>query len=163
MYHLDGSHKHEENSDRGLMAAINGGFDSWDGDLTKSHDQVILNNHWNEPILRDGFHDPQHKFGQDFKVHEHPAAASMRLVADPGHYVIRPIRKRFITAGTHRIVFSLEPKGPYWNVTDMEYLWELAHQYQRPTIIKCAYTAPLVAARQVGFQTRYTVDHKPGM
>lgn len=163
MYHRDGRHKHEENSDRGLMEAITGPWDSWDGDLTKSLDKVILNNHYFEPILRDGFHDPEGKFGNSFDVRKHPAKHSMRLVADPGHYMIRPIVRRFIVAGLHPMVFSLEPKGPKWDEEDMLYLWNLAHKYRRPTIIKCAYTAPLVAAKAVGFQTRYTRDHKPGM
>jgi len=163
MYHLDGRHKHEENSNRGLMNAITGGFDSWDGDLTKSADKIILNNHYFEPILRDGFHDPMGKLDHTFDVREHPARVAMRLIADPGHFVIRPIHQRFVVAGRHRMVFSLEPKGPEWDESDMAYLWRLAHEFRRPTIIKSAYTAPLVAAKAVGFQTRYTIDHKPGM
>lgn len=164
-FHLSGSMKRYENSERGLLRAMKGPWHSWDGDLTKSADNVILNNHWPDPIAHDKFKDPQGEFKSPYHVGEHPASDTERLVAPRG-YVIRPVQSRFEeAAGTGRpgFVFALEPKGPHWNEEDMLALWYMAHIWQRPTIIKCAYTHPLQVAKSVGFQTRYTDGHKPGM
>lgn len=166
-FHLDGTHKHVENSRRGLRTAMFGPWDSWDGDLNKSFDEKILNNHWPDLLLH-GFHDPKGEFNKDsgYTVGKHPASVTERFVADPGHYVVKPIMDRFIEAQRyHRpeFVFALEPKGSHWSVADMAELWLYAHAYKRPTIIKCAFSAPLVAAKSVGFQVRYTRDHRPGM
>lgn len=68
IFHLDGAHKHEENSLRGIRRAKRQGFTEIDLDMMPDLFGNLYACHWPEPIYSDGFRDPKHLMGEHMKL-----------------------------------------------------------------------------------------------
>lgn len=164
MFHVKApTPKHIENSYRGDLKAKAQGCDSNDVDMLKTLDGIIINEHWPRLMVLDGFIDPLGKLNPHTTLVSNQTWATLqRLHTQDGHR-LRTMAEAFMHLAEVGLIASAEAKGPNWSYNDMESLWRAAHTAKCPTIIKSAWTHPLTMAKQVGFQVRYTVDHKPGM
>lgn len=178
MYHLPGSRVWFEDSPSGIRAADLHHFASidlnmlWsrpdpncplhaDGSVCEGH---VWNMHWPRP-LRHGWVDPEGKM-RSLKPFGRMKTAEILRIHPAGHPRMRPqlMEDQIRRLGRHGLHGSLEAKGRWgWSVKRMQGLWDACHRYEVPALIKSAYTRPLRAARAVGFQTRYTRDHRRGM
>jgi hypothetical protein len=178
MYHLPGSHVWFEDSARGIRAADLHDFVSidlnilWtppdpncplhpDGSTCEGHE---WNLHWGRPLLH-GWVDPEGRMWRGKPVKRMTTAQVMRI-HPKGHPHLRPqlMESQIRRLGEHGLNGSLEPKGRWgWTERRMRRLWDACHRYEVPALVKSAYTRPLRSARAVGFQTRYTRDHRRGM
>lgn len=102
--------KHIENSLRGIAYAARHRYDAIDLDMQITADNRIVGTHWARPMMRDGFHDPEHKIRRYTPVKRLTFAQVRRLVA-PGRYRIHPIEKLLRRCARLGVVALLEPKG----------------------------------------------------
>lgn len=99
----------EWNSRVGLRRAAAIGAKALDVDVQLSRDRVFLATHWERPLLRDGFRDPQGRIGRFARVDRLWASDVERLRSEEG-YRIRPVHQLFPTARRHGITLCLEVK-----------------------------------------------------
>lgn len=101
--------KHVENSVRGVRRAAHR-YDAIDIDMQITADRRIVATHWARPMVRDGFHDPEHKIRRYTPVQRMTFAQVRRLVA-PKRYRIQPIERILRACARRGVVAVLEPKG----------------------------------------------------
>lgn len=101
--------KHIENSLRGIRKAARLGYDAIDLDLLITSDDVIIVCHWDRPMLKDGFVDPNHKIQVHAMVRELTWAQISTLRA-PGGFRIQRIETVLRECARDRIIAYLEPK-----------------------------------------------------
>ena len=124
-------YKHEENSLRGVKEAHRRHDVRIDIDLSASLERHIYANHWEHPMLRDGFRDPQHLINAHRPFSRLHDAEIHRLVA--GHrpfavYHIQRIERMLAECAKYGLVALLEPKGDplFDQVSTWEYLLKVA-------------------------------------
>lgn len=101
---------HRENSIRGVRRAKRRGYDAIDIDLQMTRDGVIVATHWGQPLLRDGFRDPQGKITKRARVRNLTWAEVQRLEA-PGGYRIQRLETILRECARKGIIAVLEPKA----------------------------------------------------
>jgi len=185
MYHLAGSRVWFEDSPRGIADAEDRGCASvdlnmqpnrrrlWyrgrrykcplhpDGSTCRGHE---LDTHWKRP-LEHGWVDPEGKMRRGKSVTRMTAEEWMRIHPS-GHpdVHIELMEDQIRRLAQHGLNGSLEAKGRAgWSKARMRRLWDACHRFEVPALVKSAYSRPLRRARAVGFQTRYTRDHRRGM
>lgn len=102
--------KHVENSLRGIRYAARHGYDAIDLDMQITSDGRIVGTHWARPMVRDGFHDPDHKIPRYRTVRRMTYRQVRRLVSSD-HYRIQPIETLLRACARRGVVALLEPKG----------------------------------------------------
>jgi hypothetical protein len=123
-----------------------------------------VNAHWLAP-LRHGWVDPEGKMRRGKRLKRMRTEEWMRIhPAGHPHIHIQLMEDQIRRLHQHGLNGSLEAKGRWgWTEARMQRLWDACHRYEVPALVKSAYSRPLRAARAVGFQTRYTRDHRRGM
>lgn len=101
--------KHVENSLRGIRRAARS-YDAIDIDMQITSDRHIVATHWARPMVRDGFHDPEHKIARYTPIKRMTLAQVRRLIA-PKRYRIQPIERVLRACARRGVVAVLEPKG----------------------------------------------------
>jgi hypothetical protein len=114
IFHLDGRHKHQENSDRGIYRAHQARDDEIDLDMMPDRYGNIYGCHWPEPMIHDGFRDTRHVLDPSTRLDQMTPADVGRLVAGwwPLQYRIRRIEHLLGTCAHIGIGARLEPKHP---------------------------------------------------
>jgi hypothetical protein len=177
MYHLGGGNWFED-SPRGIARAAALGFVSTDlnmqpqrpdpncplwhpGAACEGHDWDA---HWKRPLMH-GWVDPEGKMRR-WKPYWRMTTAEIQRIHPKGHPNVHPelMETQIARLARHGLHGSLEAKGRWhWTRARMRRLWDACHRYEVPALVKSAWTLPLRRARAVGFQTRYTRDHRRGM
>lgn len=178
MYHLPGSRVWLEDSPAGIRIADRHGYVSidlnmlWsrpdpdcplhsDGSVCEGHEWDL---HWPRPLMH-GWVDPEGKIPRRRPV-KRMATAEILRIHPVGHPHMHPqlMEDQIRRLHLHGLNGSLEAKGRWgWTRARMQRLWDACHRYEVPALVKSAFSRPLRAARAVGFQTRYTRDHRRGM
>jgi glycerophosphoryl diester phosphodiesterase len=112
-YHLKWPRmKHEENSLRGIKYAARHRWPMIDLDLLITKDGVVVNTHWDRPLVRDGFRDPLGQIGRDAQVRDLTWVQLSRLVAGrwPRRYHIQRVERVLHECARRGIVAGLEAK-----------------------------------------------------
>ena len=105
--------KHVENSDRGDRMAKRRGKRGIDLDILITRDNRVVNTHWGQPMVRDGFRDPFGQLQPTTPVKRMTWAEASRLRAGrwPRRYRIRSIEHALRHCARLGLVAVLEPKG----------------------------------------------------
>lgn len=113
IFHLDGGHKHEENSLRGIRRAKRGGFDEIDIDMMPDVAHNIYGCHWPDPMIRDGFRDVKRQLPRAMHLDQMTPAQVGRLRAGWFHpYRVLRIEVLIAECAHQGIGIRLEPKHP---------------------------------------------------
>lgn len=91
-YHVpEGTPYHVENSIAGVRLAAHraGQAKAIDLDWHVTRDGVVVNTHWSQPLLKDGFTDPEGKIAQDARIEDLTWADVQRLRTRDGHAIQR--------------------------------------------------------------------------
>ncbi len=111
IYHVaKGEPYHRGNSLRGIRRAARLGYDAIDLDLQITSDGVVVNTHWGQPLLRDGFYDPRGRIKRTARVRDLTWREVKRLRTRDG-YRIRRLRRVLRACKRHGIEACLEPKN----------------------------------------------------
>ncbi len=173
---------YEENSRQGIDYAGAHDYDSidLDGIWTKPDPNCthhapgvqcyghLMNTHY-DAAMKHGFYDPHGKMPRAKLVStmtydEAARLETAALDAAGNPYRIEPMARQLKRCRKRGLVASVEAKHRKgWTPRNCASLMRAAVRARCKTIVKSAYTYPLVSARKAGFQTRYTKFHKPGM
>jgi glycerophosphoryl diester phosphodiesterase len=147
--------KHVENSLRGIRRAGRGRYDAIDLDLQITADNVIVGTHWPRPMIRDGFHDPEHRISRYRPVRRMRWAQVARLVT-PGRYHIQRIERLLRACARNGVIALLEPKGDprFRNDSVWRYIAAVAEDCGATVSVRALRenADALPAARRAGFE-----------
>lgn len=107
-----------ENSPAGIKYAAEHGYSSIDLDMQITKDGVLVNTHWSQPMLKDGFYDPEHKLDPKTKVSDMTFAEISRLRNDDGQSRIHTLASQIALLKKYRIAGDLEAKDDPRFATD---------------------------------------------
>lgn len=104
---------HRGNSLRGIRRAARNGWPAIDLDLQMTRDGVVVNTHWDRPMLRDGFRDPWRQIPKEKRVRNMTWNQVSRLVAGrlPRRYKIHRVERVLKACARRGIIAFVEPKG----------------------------------------------------
>lgn len=151
-----------ENSPAGIKFAADHGYKSIDIDLQITKDGVPVATHWNKPMAKDGFYDPEGKLGKKTKVSQMTLAEVMRLRNKDGQSRIYPVSQLMGEFKKHGIAPDFEAKDDPRFKTDkvMSYLANLVRNTGVKANMKSIDRGPrsldiLKTAQKHGFWTRF--------
>jgi hypothetical protein len=113
--------KHEENSRQGVAEALGKHYDSIDFDLNKDAQGIIQVTHWQRPLERDHFTDPEGKVAKNAEIRHMNSAvvARLRALTHGKIYKIEPASVLVPYANGKGLKGRLECKpGNKWTVDD---------------------------------------------
>jgi glycerophosphoryl diester phosphodiesterase len=149
--------KHLENSIRGIRKAVRLGYDAIDLDLLITKDGVIVVCHWDRPLLKDGFVDPNHRIQVRALVRALTWAQIETLRAPGGYRIIR-IEHALAECARDRIIAYLEPKDdPRFALDSVwQYIKSISDLHRTKVRVYALpqNKAALPPARRVGYRTR---------
>lgn len=107
-----------ENSPEGIKFAAKHHYSSIDLDMQITKDGVPVNTHWSQPMLKDGFYDPEHKLTPHTKISEMTLAEVGRLRNRDGESVIKTMSSQIGLLKKFDIAGDLEAKDDRRFATD---------------------------------------------
>lgn len=175
MYHLPGSRVWFEDSPTGIRSAARQGYVSVDLNMLWSRPDPNCplcavceghewDAHWLRPLAH-GWVDPEGKMRRGKPLKRMTTAEILRI-HPRGHprFHVQLMDDQIRRLGFYGLHGSLEAKGRWgWSRARMRRLYDSCVRHQVPALVKSAYSRPLRAARAVGFQTRFTRDHRRGL
>lgn len=153
--------KHEENSQRGVLEAVQGHFPSIDIDTQWNRTRPLAT-HWLHPMLHDDFIDPEHRINPYTPITNLDDAQVDRLVTRTGGYPILGARHLVQFAVDNGRKVRLEVKGGTayrWTLAALAAIHDWVPDAPRHVVIATMSTYPgwhrvLVDAHTAGFDTR---------
>lgn len=107
-----------EDSPNGIKYAAEHGYSSIDLDMQITKSGVPVNTHWSQPMLKDGYYDPQHKIDPKAKVSDMSQAEVERLRNKDGASVITTMSSQIQRLKQYGVAGDLEAKADPRFATD---------------------------------------------
>jgi endonuclease/exonuclease/phosphatase family metal-dependent hydrolase len=150
----------KENSPQGVRYAAEHNYDSIDLDVQITKDGVPVNTHWGQPMMRDGFFDPQHQIPEGTQVNEMTLAEVTRLRNRDGQSQIHSLEDMIKILAENHINLSLELKtgaiaAKFPQITGALNQYKVK-AYMKGDASRAAINKALTAARNFGYWTRGT-------
>lgn len=147
--------KHVENSIRGIRYAARHHYDAIDLDMQITADGRIVGTHWARPMVRDGFHDPDHKIPR-YRTVRRMTYRQVRRLVSRDHYRIQPIETLLRACARRGVVALLEPKGDPRFAEDWpwQHIAKVAEDVGATVSVRALHAnrAALDPARRAGFE-----------